>query len=100
MTTYKIDSPYYATTATSAGYLSVMTYRDLPYQSDDILFTVTKEYQYRPDLLAYDLYKNPNLWWVFAMRNLSTIKDPVYDLIAGTQIYLPKLSTLKSTLGI
>lgn len=100
MTTYKNDSPYYATTSTNAGYLGVMTYRDVPYQSDDILFTVTNEYQYRPDLLAYDLYNNSNLWWVFAMRNLSTIKDPVYDLVTGTQIYLPKLSTLKKILGI
>jgi hypothetical protein len=77
-----------------------MSFRDIPYQKDDILFEVTSTYENRPDLLAYDLYKDASLWWVFAMRNKSTIKDPVFDLVAGTKIYLPKLSTLNSVLGI
>jgi hypothetical protein len=100
MATYQKTSPYYTTTSTSAGYLGTMIYRDIPAQSDDILYTIAGQYQYRPDLLAYALYNDSNLWWVFAMRNLSVIKDPIYDFVAGTQIYLPKLSTIKSTLGI
>jgi hypothetical protein len=34
------------------------------------------------------------------MRNKRLLKDPVYDLRAGVKIYLPKLSTLKRSLGL
>jgi hypothetical protein len=99
MTAYSKTSPYYTTNQT-ASYLDVMTLRTLPSQKDDILFTVTAQYENRPDLLAYDLYNDVNLWWVFAVRNRSTIKDPTFDLVAGIQIYLPKLSTIRSSLGL
>ena len=96
---YSKTSPYYKTQVVN-GYLDVMEFRDLPVQRDDILFEVTATYENRPDLLAYDLYKDSSLWWVFAVRNKKIIKDPVYDLVAGVKIYLPKMSTLKSVLGI
>jgi hypothetical protein len=99
MASYKGTSPYYKTTDDN-GYLDVMTYRDIPSEADDILFEVTKNYEYRPDLLSFDLYGDVNLWWVFAIRNNSILKDPVYDLTAGTKIYLPKITTIKSALGI
>ena len=99
MAVYSKSSPYFKTLTTN-GYLDVATFRDFPKETDDILWEVTKNYENRPDLLAWDLYQDVNLWWVFAMRNPSIIKDPVYDLIAGKKIYLPKQSTLKSALGI
>jgi hypothetical protein len=46
------------------------------------------------------LYGTSKLWWVFAQRNLDVIQDPVFDFIAGTQIFVPKKSGLVSTLGI
>lgn len=98
MTVYKSTSPYYLTPVTS-GYLDVMEFRDIPEQTDDILFQVTKNYEYRPDLLAYDLYNDVGLWWVFSVRNKSVIKDPVFDLEAGVKIYLPKITTIRSVLG-
>lgn len=99
MATYKGTSPYYKTNNQN-GYLDVITYRNIPAESDDILFEITKTYEHRPDLLAYDLYGDVNLWWVFAVRNNSILKDPVYDLEAGVKIYLPKITTIKSALGI
>lgn len=96
---YNKASPYFSTKIEN-GYLDVLELRDIPVQDDDHLFEITKTYEYRPDLLAYDLYKDSNLWWVFAVRNKRKIKDPVYDFTAGTLIYLPKLSTLRSALGI
>ena len=99
MTKYSKTSPYFKTEFVN-GYLDVMKFRDIPYEKDDILFEVTSTYEHRPDLLAYDLYKDQNLWWVFALRNKNTIKDPVFDMSAGTKIYLPKLSTLKKSLGL
>ncbi len=99
MTSYSKTSPYYETKLTG-GYLDVMSLRNIPSQSDDILFYVTKQYENRPDLLAYDLYGDANLWWVFSVRNRSLIKDPVYDLVAGIEIYLPKLETIRRALGL
>jgi hypothetical protein len=96
---YKKNSPYFKTEIVN-GYLDVMSFRDLPYERDDILFEVTSTYENRPDLLAYDIYNDAALWWVFAIRNKRTIKDPIYDLKAGVKIYLPKMSTIKSVLGI
>ena len=96
---YSNTSPYYKTEIVN-GYMDVMTFRDIPSQRDDTLFEVTATYEFRPDLLAYDIYKDSKLWWVFAVRNKSILKDPVYDLKAGVKIYLPKMSTMKTVLGI
>ena len=98
MATYSAKSPYYTTKKTD-GYLDVMANRKIPKYSDDQQFTVTQTYQYRPDLLAQDLYDDANLWWVFAQRNPNSIVDPIYDFKTGTKIYLPKISTLKQVLG-
>lgn len=99
MAFYNKTSPY-ANTPVINGYLDVINFKDIPYQKDDYEFEITKTYENRPDLLAYDLYSDSNLWWVFAVRNKSDIKDPIYDFVAGKKIFLPKLSTLKSVLGI
>jgi len=99
MATYTNASPYFTTDQTN-GYLGVWTQRTFPFYKDDILYSVELQYQNRPDLLAYDLYNNVNLWWVFAARNPDVIQDPIFDLNAGVQIYIPKITTLKDTLGI
>ncbi len=99
MAKYSKSSPY-AITETTGGYLDVINFRDIPPENDDILFEITNSYENRPDLLAYDLYSDVKLWWVFSVRNKSVIKDPVFDMTAGTKIYLPKLTTIKKYLGI
>jgi len=96
---YSNTSPYYKTEIVN-GYLDVMSFRELPNEQNDILFEVTATYEYRPDLLAYDLYDDPTLWWVFSVRNKRILKDPIYDLKAGIKIYLPKKSTLRTVLGL
>lgn len=99
MSSYSKTSPYYFTDQ-SNGYLDVTAFRDIPYQTDDVMFTVTPTYMHRPDLLAYDFYQDTGLWWVFAVRNKDVIKDPIYDLVPGKNIYIPKITTLKAVLGI
>lgn len=99
MIKYSKTSPY-GTTEIVGNYLDILNFRDLPEQKDDNVFEITKTYENRPDLLAYDLYNDVNLWWVFSVRNKTTIKDPIYDMVAGTKIYLPKLSTIKQYIGI
>jgi hypothetical protein len=96
---YSKESPYFRTEIVN-GYLDVMSLRDLPNEKDDILFEITNTYENRPDLLAYDLYQDARLWWVFSIRNKNKLKDPIYDMKAGTKIYLPKMTTIKKVLGI
>jgi hypothetical protein len=98
MAVYDSTSPYYLT-GYSQFFLDTMTNRPIPKQPDDILFQINLTYQYRPDLLAFDLYNNSKLWWVFYQRNPNTLQAPPLDFAAGVSIYLPKLSTLKSALG-
>ncbi len=91
-------SPY-SKTSVYGNYLDVAVLPAIPKIPDDILFTINKTYQYRPDLLAFDLYGDSSLWWVFAIRNPNAIQDPVFDMRAGRKIYLPKKETLTSILG-
>jgi len=77
-----------------------MVNRTIPKLPGDQLLTLNQTYQYRPDLLAYDLYQNSSLWWVFYQRNPNTLTSPPFDFTSGTQIYLPNINTLKSALGI
>jgi alpha-L-fucosidase len=98
MATYDSTSPYYTTPFTQF-YLDKMVNRPIPMQNDDLTFTINLTYQYRPDLLAYDLYGSPSLWWVFYQRNPNTLTKPPFDFVANTFIYLPKIGTLKTALG-
>ena len=98
MATYDATSPYY-NTPYSQFYLDKMVNRPIPMENDDLTFTINLTYQYRPDLLAYDLYSNAGLWWVFYQRNPNTLTKPPFDFTVNTFIYLPKIGTLKSVLG-
>ena len=98
MATYSSTSPYF-TTPFSQFFLDVMTNRPIPRESDDVLFKINQTYQFRPDLLAHDLYDNASLWWVFYQRNPNTLVAPPWDFEAGTEIYLPKITTLRASLG-
>jgi len=100
MATYTKSSPYFNTIVTESGELGFLKIRPVPAEDDDVLYTIEPQFQHRPDLLSYTLYGSRNLWWVFAQRNLDVIQDPVYDIEAGTQIYLPKSSSLKAVLGL
>lgn len=98
MATYNKNSVYYGTPQTN-GYLSTYTPRLVPNHIDDQVYVVDNQYQYRPDLLAYDLYGTTHLWWVFAQRNPNTLKDPVFDLLAGTTIEIPSKAYLELLLN-
>jgi len=98
-TLYSNTSPWYNTQITQ-NYLDVLTIRPVAAQVDDFLYTIESQYTYRPDLLASDLYGEPNLWWVFIQRNMDVLQDPVLDFVPGTKIYIPKSSSLKTVLGL
>jgi hypothetical protein len=95
---YSKDS-LYAKTPFYGNFLDFANFPTIPRNADDVVFTINKTYQYRPDLLAYDLYGDANLWWVFALRNPNTIKDPLFDMRIGNKIYLPKKTDIIGVLG-
>jgi hypothetical protein len=98
MSQYGATSPYFET-GYSQFYLDTMVNRPIPKEDDDLQFTINLTYRYRPDLLAYDLYGTPSLWWVFYQRNPNTLQAPPLDFDVGVNIFLPKEPTLKTVLG-
>lgn len=99
-TVYNKTSAYYGTGLFRTKFLDVMEWRTVTKTANDVLYTIDKVFENRPDLLANELYGDSKLWWVFAARNPNVIKDPIFDFLAGTTIYLPLKSTLVSDLGI
>ena len=99
MAIYSRSSPW-ANTRQNNLYLELMEVRSIPSDPDDFRYIIEVQYRHRPDLLAYDVYEDERLWWVFAKRNMNVIKDPIYDFEPGIAIFLPKKSNLEQFLGI
>lgn len=99
MTVYSNTSPWYLTKI-KQDYLDILSIRPVSAEVDDFLYTIEPQYMYRPDLLAFDLYGEVKLWWVFIQRNLDVLQDPIFDFIPGKQIYIPKNSSLRTVLGL
>ena len=99
MAQYSNTSPYHSTPENEI-ILDFFVPRTLTAEQDDVSYTIDRIYAYRPDLLAFDLYGTPRLWWVFAQRNPNEIEDPIYDFAPGVTIQLPKYSNLQRDLGI
>jgi len=99
MADYTKSSPYFST-GQFGPFLDILEYRSIPKAADDVQYRIDAVYKYRPDLLAFDLYGNASLWWVFASRNPNILQDPVFDFEPGTVIYIPKQETLTASLGL
>lgn len=97
---YSQSSPYFNTPVFADNFLDLMENRPITTYVTDTQWEITATYHLRPDLLAYDLYSDSKLWWVFAQRNPNQLKDPLFDFTAGTTIYLPELTTIKQDLGL
>lgn len=100
MAKYNQSSPWANTNFSSGNYLSTFQIRTIPAEADDVVYELEPQYIYRPDLLSYDIYGTPKLWWVFSQRNLDILQDPVFDFIPGVKIYLPKKDNLLRALGV
>ena len=97
---YSQYSPYQKTAMNNNGFLDIYTPRPISASPNDQVLTINSTYEYRPDLLASDLYDNPKLWWVFSQRNPNTLHDPIWDMRRGTNIFLPEQVRLFNDLGI
>jgi hypothetical protein len=92
---YDRSSVYYRTPQ-STTYLGYWIPPTVGPASTDVLIELTPRYEGRPDLLSFDLYGTPRLWWTFSLVNPDLLKDPLGDMKAGLQIYVP---TKTSVLG-
>ena len=99
MAKYSNTSPYFETPEIF-DYLDILNPRTITAEDDDQSYTIERTYAYRPDLLSYDLYGTPRLWWVFAQRNPDQIEDPIYDFKPGVTIQLPKADNITKDLGV
>ena len=97
---YPPSSPYYNTNTVNGKFLDIMVNRQIPVLASDVYWEITPGYDLRPDMLAFDLYGDSKLWWVFSSRNPNRLKDPFFDFVTGTGIYLPTSDTLQQTLGL
>lgn len=87
---------FYSQTNTRDFYLDLWTDPDLPSLISDEQMAIPTKFDKRPDLMSYDLYGDPNYWWVFAIRNKDILIDPVEDFTAGTIISIVPKSSLLS----
>jgi hypothetical protein len=76
----------YATTSITDFYLNLAklpTAEELTRNKTPQFITVAPKFQYRPDLLSYELYGNSSYWWLIALLNRNQLQDPIRDLKAG-----------------
>lgn len=84
----KVVSPYMGTKV-KYNYLDILKMPKLKKSLDDEEMTIEKKYEHRPDKLAEKLYGNEDYWFVFTLRNMDKLKDPIFDFKAGTKIMVP-----------
>lgn len=95
--TYASSSPYKGTPQ-STNYLLWWNPPAIARSVTDSLITLTGRYEHRPDLLSYDLYGTPRLWWTFAMLNPDSISDPIWDMKTGLQIWVASNTSIQGYL--
>jgi len=79
----------YILTPINNWYLDIWVPVTVSANSTDEIVTIPQSMNQRPDLMSYEKYGTPRLWWVFAVRNPDTLIDPIDDFVAGLQIYIP-----------
>lgn len=80
----------YKSTGINGGFLSYYTPINIPKNhSSNFIVTISKKYVNKPGLLAFDLYGDANLRWVFRYFNANKINDPIFDLVEGLNIIVP-----------
>lgn len=61
---------------------------------DTVIQLNDQRYVHRPDNLANDIYGDPDLFWVIALRN--GLQDPVFDFKFGELYTIPHPSYVRS----
>jgi hypothetical protein len=99
-TFHRKDSFLKSTKILDGLFLNINKLPKVPASIYDEDYKIEQRYDQRPDWLAYVLYGNERLWWVFALRNLDEIRDPIRDFRAGTTIKLPSAEAVAKIVGV
>jgi hypothetical protein len=62
-----------------------------------VYHVVTADELYRPDLIAWRVYKNPNLFWPISLRN--GISFPFIELTAGQILTCPHIDDVSAAVS-
>lgn len=90
MTKYRSDSIYRNTEIIDNKYLDILSIDNIDVKNTSTKSLVLQpKHDNKPDLLAYELYGNAKLWWVFALFNQDKLQDPILDFKAGLSINVP-----------
>ena len=90
MTTIRYNgSSMYARTPIRGRFLDIWQPIDIGASINDTVYSIPAKYQFRPDLAAYELFGDVNLWYVFGLRNKDVLIDPIYDFVEGLEIFVP-----------
>jgi hypothetical protein len=89
-TIYKSDDFYYFTPIKDGKYLDFYQPYDFGPSDDDDFIIVEKRHEFRPYVLAYDLYDNDKLWWTFVILNKDILIDPIRDMREGVILRVAK----------
>lgn len=93
------STSFYADTQQWGTMLDIWAGKTIGPDVNDALYQIDPVYNFRPDLLAHDIYKDTNLWWVFAVRNPDILTDPLTDFVAPNIIYIPSLELVNRMIG-
>lgn len=91
---YDQVSPY-ALTPIAERFMIYYVHRSIPPNNLDTIIKLTDQrYVHRPDLLANDIYGDPDLFWVIAVRN--GLQDPVFDFKLNELYTIPHPSFVRT----
>lgn len=88
----------YINTPVKDFYLDIWDPIDIPESTSDEKIMIETKHHKRPDLLSFEVYGTPRLWWIFAVRNIDILIDPIEDFVAGTIIFVPSESSIEGLL--
>lgn len=87
---YSQKDIYYDTPISDNRFLDFYVPRQVPPADDDDFIILEKRHEFKPNVLAYDLYADDRLWWIFVRLNMDTIQDPIRDMREGVILRVPK----------
>tara|TARA_Y100001937_G_C7064554_1_gene305393 strand:+ start:355 stop:657 length:303 start_codon:yes stop_codon:yes gene_type:complete len=93
---FKNNSYLRNTTSLNEKFLDVAALPKLRANVYDEDYVIDLDVEERPDLLAFKVYGDANLWWVFAMRNPDELVDPIRDFKQGVTIKLPSAESVQN----
>lgn len=93
----KLTSQYTKTNITDdyVKYLDIWNPVKIVESANDVSMVIESKYHKRPDLMAFDIYGSPRLWWIFAIRNKDVLIDPIEDFVSGMSVVVPSVDTVE-----